>query len=194
MTTQLVVDSEARVNKRIDSLPSVDEFRETTAREMSQLKHQIESITSTTPSSPEIDVTSLEPILTRVDDLSRSLSELTNLTMPQFMKEIDTSLVSTEYKLEQKTVQLLQDLCVEFDSDINRLVELVHSVYVQANLTMPPGTLTSWKKFKEIMFDINPDGVRRPILGEAVLNHLGSSGTPRTAKKPVAPGRLFSRS
>ena len=195
-THRLVEESEARLSHRFQSsIPNIDLLRKELGNEISQLRQQMESFASSIQSSPaaaEIDATSFEPILARVEDLSRGMSEMTNLTLPQFIKEIDASIVSADYKTEQKTVQLLQDLCVEFDSDINRLVEMVHSVYVQANLTMPPGTLTSWKKFKEIMFDITPEGGRRPILGEAVLNHLASSVS--GPKKHTPPGRLFSRS
>ena len=189
-TTQLVADSEARILARLESLPSIDELRHEMVSEITTLKQQLESVRTISP-PVEIDPSMFKPIVDRVEDLNRRLSEMTNLTMPQFTKNIENAIVSSEYKSEQKTVQLLQDLCVEFDSDINRLVELVHSVYVQANLTMPPGTLTSWKKFKEIMFDMGSEGSRRPILGEAVLNHLA---TPRIPKKHTPPGRLFSRS
>ena len=179
-TSQLVSEAEARIASKTEQL------RQDISDQISVLRNQMEQIPKLPSQSVELG--SLDPIRARIDEVNRAMSELTNSTLPEFVKEIDSSLISAEYKTEEKKVRLLQDLCVDFDSDINRLVELVHSVYVQANLTMPPGTLTSWRKFKEVMFDDN--GGRKPILGEAVLNHLAQ---PRI-KNHASPGRSFSRS
>ena len=177
----------SQVETRITDLPLLDALK----RDMEGIKHQLEKLSSSQSSSSSpnlcIDPATMESIVARIDEINACMSELTAVTLPRFVKEMDASLVSAEYKTEQRTVQLLEEMCVEFDTDINRLVELVHSVYVQANLAMPPGTLTSWKKFKEIMFDSSPRGGRKPILGEAVLNHLA---TPRSGSVKKPPGRL----
>jgi hypothetical protein len=189
--SRVIEESESKFSNQVtDKVHAVEsavsELRRELIDQITAIRERVDNLPETSDLS--IDPISLDPILAKINDVNKSISELTISTLPQFVKEIESGLISAEYKSEEKTVRLLQDLCVEFDSDISRLVELVHSVYVQGNLTMPPGTLTSWKKFKEVMFDDN--GGRKPILGEAVLNHLAQ---PR-AKNHASPGRLFSRS
>lgn len=92
------------------------------------------------------------------------------ITVPALFKEVDTKIAHTEYRSQETLLDLMKEHAVEIDSEIDRMVELIHSVYVHTGVAMPPGTMSSWKRFRHLVFDQENVGgvrVRRPILGEA---------------------------
>ena len=90
-------------------------------------------------------------------------------TVPSLYREMDTKIAHCEYQSQQVVLELLKEFAADLECDIDRMVELIHSVFVHSGVPMPAGTTSSWKRFREVVFDKENIGgvrVRRPILGE----------------------------
>jgi hypothetical protein len=188
----IVSVSEARVERRIVEIilpPKIESIRQELGTELLRTQNQIKDCqsqvstaansllhasTQQTTTPPGL----IESLTNRLDTVNRMMTELSSLSLPSTVREMESRVLASEFSCERKTIELLQEMCVEFEADITRLVELIHSVYVQAGLSMPPGTLTSWRKFKEVMFDRQTVGGRKPILGDAIINHISSRSPP----------------
>jgi hypothetical protein len=97
------------------------------------------------------------------------MASFTATTIPTLYREVELKVAHCEHHAQQQCLDLLKEFATEMEFDIDRMVELIHSVFVQARIPMPPGTSSSWKRFREVMFDKETIGgirVRRPILGE----------------------------
>jgi hypothetical protein len=167
----------SQLEKRVGSSDSsFEQFRVDIRSEMSGFKSSLESLVEHTLSP------SPGPILSHVNQLNNLLTEMNTSTIPNIYREMETRMSVFEFRAENKTIELMKELCTEMESDISRVIELVHSVYVQAGLPMPNGTLSSWKRFREVMFEkenIGPGFVgRRPILGDAILGHMQNKKSP----------------
>jgi hypothetical protein len=97
------------------------------------------------------------------------MASFTSNTIPALYREVELKVAHCEHRSQQQCLDLLKEFATEMEFDIDRMVELIHSVFVQARIPMPPGTSSSWKRFREVMFDKELIGgmrVRRPILAE----------------------------
>ncbi len=180
-----------QLDRKFSSDASLEHLRSELRTEIASLRSSLETAIqqalSSSSNSPA--VASTNSLVTQVSQLNTLLSEMNTSTIPGIYREMESRMSVFEFRAENKTIELMKELCTEMESDISRIIELIHSVYVQAGLPMPAGTLSSWKRFREIMFDkenIGPGFVgRRPILGEAIMGHLQQN-------KPTPTGRATS--
>lgn len=138
--------------------------REFTA-EVDDLRNLVHAL----PKVPELPEASLRNISADVCNVQSIMASFTATTIPTLYREVELKVAHCEHHAQQQCLDLLKEFATEMEFDIDRMVELIHSVFVQARIPMPPGTSSSWKRFREVMFDKETIGgirVRRPILGE----------------------------
>lgn len=114
-----------------------------------------------------VPVSVYDNIASEVEQVKNVMASFSANTVPCMYRDVEMRIAQCEHHTQQVSLELLKEFATEFEFDIDRMVELVHSVYVQGNMAMPPGTSGSWRRFKEVMFDKEHFGgvrVRRPIL------------------------------
>ena len=158
--------SEIDVRVKDTLLPNaVNKVRRDMESEFEELRRLIHSL----PKPTELPDTALRNISHELAQVQASMTNFTSTTIPSLYREVESKIAHCEHGSQQRCLDLLKEFATELDFDIDRMIELVHSVFVQAHLPMPSGTSGSWQRFKEIMFDRENIGgirVRRPILGE----------------------------
>ena len=138
-------------------------------RDMDSELEEIRRILHAFPKAPEIPESAIRNITHEISQMQSALSSFTSATVPTLYREIELKIAGCEHTSQQRCLDLLKEFATEVEFDIDRMIELIHSVFVQAHLPMPTGTSTSWHRFKEVMFDRENIGgvrVRRPILSE----------------------------
>jgi predicted nucleic acid-binding Zn-ribbon protein len=158
--------SEIDVRVKDTLLPNaVNKVRRDMETEFEELRRLIHSL----PKPTEFPDTAIRNISNEIAQVQTSMNNFTSTTIPGLYREVELKIAHCEHGSQQRCLDLLKEFATELDFDIDRMIELVHSVFVQAHLPMPSGTSGSWQRFKEIMFDRENIGgirVRRPILGE----------------------------
>lgn len=158
--------------KRYDELRQL--FDERTSKSTDDLEEQLEKLkreiaTLAVKRESDHDAT-LSALSLDIHQVQSTMDTFATITVPALFKEVDTKIAHTEYRSQETLLDLMKEHAVEIDSEIDRMVELIHSVYVHTGVAMPPGTMSSWKRFRHLVFDQENVGgvrVRRPILGEA---------------------------
>ena len=115
----------------------------------------------------EFQQSAMDKISIDFAQIKAALNTFSIESIPAIYHDVDTHVAQFEYKLRQMVCDLMKDLCLEVDTDISRTIELIHSVFVQSGIPMPPGTRTSWRKFRKIIFQKETVGNQtfmRPIL------------------------------
>ena len=155
------------ITKEIESSISEVHLPGVLARTRKEVEIGLSDIRKTLVVPPQIPDSVFKKISSEVEQAKLIMDSFSCSTVPSMYRDMEMRIAQCEHHTQQKSLELLKEFATEFEFDIDRMVELVHSVYVQGNMPMPAGTGTSWRRFKEIMFDKENFGgvrVRRPIL------------------------------
>ena len=160
------IKSEIDVRVKETLIPTaVNKVRRDTEAELEEMRKLIQAL----PRPSEFPDSAVRNISHEIAQVQTTMSSFTTATVPSLYREVELKIAHGCHDAQQRCLQLLKEFAIELEFDIDRMIELIHSVFVQASLPMPPGTSTSWQRFREVMFDRENIGgirVRRPILGD----------------------------
>ena len=160
------IKSEIDVRVKETLIPTaVNKVRRETESEIEEVRKLIQAL----PRNSEFPESAIRNISVEISQVQATMTAFTNTTVPSLHREVDLKMAHSSHESQQRCLHLLKEFAIELEFDIDRMIELIHSVFVQAHLPLPPGTSGSWQRFREIMFDKENIGgvrVRRPILGD----------------------------
>jgi predicted nucleic acid-binding Zn-ribbon protein len=157
-------------------------------REMESELEDIRRVVHAIPRASEFPEQAIRNISNEITQVQAAMASFTSATVPSLYKEIDIKIASSEHEAQQRFLHLLKEFAIELEFDIDRMIELIHSVFVQARIPLPPGTSSSWERFRDVVFEreqISGIRVRRPILGEPA-----NQRTPRLGSRSTRSGRF----
>ena len=157
-------------------------------REMESELEDIRRVVHAIPRASELPETAIRNISHEISQVQSAMATFTSSTIPALYKEVDIKVASSEHESQQRFLHLLKEFAIELEFDIDRMIELIHSVFVQAHIPLPPGTSASWQRFRDVVFEreqISGIRVRRPILGEPA-----NQRTPRLGSRSSRSGRF----
>lgn len=177
--------SEIDVRVKDTLIPSaVNKVRRDMESELEDIRRLVHAI----PRASELPETAIRNISHEISQVQSAMATFTSSTIPALYKEVDIKVASSENESQQRFLHLLKEFAIELEFDIDRMIELIHSVFVQAHIPLPPGTSSSWQRFRDVVFEreqISGIRVRRPILGEPA-----NQRTPRLGSRSSRSGRF----
>jgi hypothetical protein len=157
---------------------AINKVRRETENDIEEIRRLIHAI----PKPSDFPETAVRNISNEIAQVQSTMTAFTNTSIPGLYREVDLKLAQSEHDVQQRLLVLLREFATEIEFDIDRMIELIHSVYVQGQLPLPPGTSSSWQRFRDVMFDRETVGgtrSRRPILGDAI----NQRNTPRLGSR-----------